>query len=69
MKAADLPLLWSVSSPSVSPDGATIAFSATHPDLDADATVGQVFTVPGSRHLDHFVSGTPGRVPDTKTFR
>ena len=46
MKAADLPLLWSVSSPSVSPDGATIAFSATHPDLDADATVGQVFTVP-----------------------
>jgi dipeptidyl aminopeptidase/acylaminoacyl peptidase len=58
MKAEDLPLLWSVSSPSVSPDGSTIAFSATHPDLDADAAVGQIFTVPAD-----------GRAPESRLTR
>jgi len=70
MKAEDLPLLWNVSSPSVSPDGSTIAFSATHPDLDADATVGQVFTVPAdgstpSRRLTRgFRDTSPAYSPD-----
>jgi len=70
MKAADLPLLWSVSSPSVSPDGSTIAFSATHPDLDADAYVGQIFTVPadGSRPASRLTRGfrdtSPAYSPD-----
>jgi dipeptidyl aminopeptidase/acylaminoacyl peptidase len=61
MKAEDLPHLTSVSSPSISPDGATIAFSATHPDLSADATVGQLFTVP--------VDGSAAAVRLTRGFR
>ena len=70
MKAEDLPLLWSVSSPSVSPDGATIAFAASHPDLDADAYVGQIFTVPAdgsqpeSRLTRGFRDTNPAYSPD-----
>lgn len=70
MKAEDLPLLWSVSSPSVSPDGSTIAFAASHPDLDADAYVGQVFTVPAdgsvaaSRLTRGFRDTSPSYSPD-----
>ena len=61
MKAEDLPHLTSVSSPSISPDGLTIVFSATHPDLSADATVGQLFTVP--------VNGSAEEVRFTRGFR
>jgi len=61
MKAEDLPHLTSVSSPSISPDGSTIVFSATHPDLSADATVGQLFTVP--------VDGRTDEVRFTRGFR
>ena len=70
MKAEDLPLLWSVSSPSVSPDGTTIAFAASHPDLDADAYVGQIFTVPAdgsqpeSRLTRGFRDTNPAYSPD-----
>ena len=70
MRADDIQLLWSVSSPSVSPDGATIAFSATHPDLVADAYVGQIFTVPAdgsapeSRLTRGFRDTSPAYSPD-----
>nr|BFF18852.1 hypothetical protein GCM10025730_23730 [Promicromonospora thailandica] len=46
MQAADLPLVRSVSRPAVHPDGTWAAVSVTRPDLDADATVGQLWRVP-----------------------
>ena len=45
MKAEDIPLLWSVSSPSIAPDGASVVFAASHASLEADAYVGQLFRV------------------------
>lgn len=46
MQAADLPLVRTVSRPSVHPDGTWAVVSVTRPDLDADATVGQLWRVP-----------------------
>jgi dipeptidyl aminopeptidase/acylaminoacyl peptidase len=46
MQAADLPLIRSVSRPAVHPDGTWAVVSVTRPDLDADATVGQLWRVP-----------------------
>ncbi|WP_454851877.1 S9 family peptidase [Promicromonospora soli] len=46
MQAADLPLIQSVSRPAVHPDGTWAVVSVTRPDLDADATVGQLWRVP-----------------------
>jgi dipeptidyl aminopeptidase/acylaminoacyl peptidase len=70
MRADDIQLLWSVSSPSVSPDGATIVFAASHPDLRADATVGQLFAVaadgsaPATRMTRGFRDSAPAFSPD-----
>jgi dipeptidyl aminopeptidase/acylaminoacyl peptidase len=50
MKPSDLPLLTTVSAPSVSPRGGVAVVSATRPDLDADAYVGQLWIVPLSAH-------------------
>ena len=50
MKATDLPLLNSVSRPSLHPDGSRAIVSVSRPDLDADATVGQLWTVPLTGH-------------------
>ncbi|WP_423462371.1 prolyl oligopeptidase family serine peptidase [Promicromonospora sp. MS192] len=46
MQAADLPLVRTVSRPAVHPDGTWAVVSVTRPDLDADATVGQLWRVP-----------------------
>ncbi|MET1022242.1 MAG: S9 family peptidase [Arthrobacter sp.] len=46
MKAEHLPLLKSVSVPAVHPDGAHAVVSVLRPDFDADAYVGQLWTVP-----------------------
>jgi dipeptidyl aminopeptidase/acylaminoacyl peptidase len=46
MRPTDLPLLNSVSEPTLSPDGTVAVVSVTRPDLDADAYVGQLWTVP-----------------------
>lgn len=45
MKAEDITRLVSVSSPTLSPDGGTVVVAAAHPDLDADAYVGQLWSV------------------------
>ncbi|WP_223690526.1 S9 family peptidase [Leifsonia poae] len=50
MKAADLDLLTSVSAPTVHPGGGRAVVSVTRPDLAADATVGQLWTVPLTGH-------------------
>ncbi|MHC6221013.1 S9 family peptidase [Arthrobacter sp. MMS24-S77] len=44
MKAEQLPLLKSVSSPAVHPDGTRAVVSVTRPDFDADAYVGQLWS-------------------------
>lgn len=46
MQAADVPLIRTVSRPTVHPDGTWAVVSVTRPDLDADATVGQLWQVP-----------------------
>lgn len=46
MQAADLSLIRTVSRPAVHPDGTWAVVAVTRPDLDADATVGQLWTVP-----------------------
>ncbi|HJW00362.1 MAG TPA: S9 family peptidase [Arthrobacter sp.] len=46
MKPEHLPLLNSVSAPAVHPDGSRAAVSVTRPDFDADAYVGQIWTIP-----------------------
>ncbi|WP_431277106.1 S9 family peptidase [Leifsonia poae] len=50
MKATDLDLLTSVSAPTVHPGGGRAVVSVTRPDLSADATVGQLWTVPLTGH-------------------
>jgi dipeptidyl aminopeptidase/acylaminoacyl peptidase len=42
----DIESLQSVSGPSLDPDGSRVIVSVTHPDLDSDATVGQLWSVP-----------------------
>jgi dipeptidyl aminopeptidase/acylaminoacyl peptidase len=56
MQAADLPLVRTVSRPAVHPDGTWAVVSVTRPDLDADATVGQLWRVP-------LAAAGGGRVP------
>lgn len=46
MKSEDLPLLNSVSAPALHPDGTRAVVSVIRPDFDADAYVGQLWTVP-----------------------
>ncbi|BAS12201.1 uncharacterized peptidase YuxL [Arthrobacter sp. Hiyo8] len=46
VKAEQLPLLNSVSAPAAHPDGTRAVVSVTRPDFDADAYVGQLWSVP-----------------------
>jgi dipeptidyl aminopeptidase/acylaminoacyl peptidase len=46
MKSEHLPLINSVSAPAVHPDGSRAVVSVLRPDFDADAYVGQLWTVP-----------------------
>lgn len=46
MRAADLDLLVGVSTPTVHPGGGRAVVAITHPSLAADATVGQLWTIP-----------------------
>ena len=46
MKPSDLPLLRTISPPTLSPDGSRAVFAVTRPDLGADAYVGQLWQVP-----------------------
>ncbi|MGO4300218.1 S9 family peptidase [Leifsonia sp. RAF41] len=50
MRAADLDLLVGVSTPTVHPGGGRAVVAVTHPSLSADATVGQLWTIPLSGH-------------------
>ncbi len=45
MKSTDLPLLTSVSRPTIHPDGTWAVFATSNPNLDADAYVGQLWRV------------------------
>ncbi len=53
MKASDLPLLMTVGRPTGDPGGGRVVVPVSHPDLDADANVGQLWSVP--------IDGTPPR--------
>jgi dipeptidyl aminopeptidase/acylaminoacyl peptidase len=70
VKASDLPLLASVSRPTIHPDGTWAVFATSSPDLDADAYVGQLWRVPldgGSparRITRGFSDGSPRFSPD-----
>ncbi|AYG04817.1 alpha/beta hydrolase family protein [Gryllotalpicola protaetiae] len=46
MKPADLPLINTVSAPSLHPGGGRAVVAVTRPDLDADSYVGQLWVVP-----------------------
>ena len=46
MKASQIESLRSVSRPTFDPNGARAVFAVSHPDLGADANVGQLFSVP-----------------------
>ncbi|WP_284754279.1 S9 family peptidase [Arthrobacter sp. efr-133-R2A-120] len=61
MKAEQLPLLNSISAPATHPDGTRAVVSVTRPDFDADAYVGQLWSVP----FDHEIR--PRRI--TRGFR
>ncbi|AAT88742.1 peptidase S9 [Leifsonia xyli subsp. xyli] len=50
MRPADLGLLTSVSAPAVHPGGERAVVSVTHPSLEADAEVGQLWTIPLAGH-------------------
>ncbi|MBG6107913.1 S9 family peptidase [Frigoribacterium sp. CG_9.8] len=45
MKPSDLPLLSTVSRPTIHPDGSRAVVAVSRPDLDADRTVGQLWSV------------------------
>lgn len=70
MKATDLPLLTSVSRPTIHPDGTWAVFATSTPNLEADAYVGQLWRVPldGSsaprRITRGFSDGAPRFSPD-----
>ena len=70
VKSELLPLLNSVSSPAVHPDGSRAVVSVTRPDFDADAYVGQLWNVPlaagsGPRRLTRgFRDTAPDFSPD-----
>lgn len=46
MKAPDIEALESVSRPTIAPDASRVVVSVTHPSIDTDATVGQLWTIP-----------------------
>lgn len=46
MRASDIERLLSVSAPTADPDGSRVVVAVAHPDLDADRTVGQLWSVP-----------------------
>ena len=50
MKATDLDLLVGVGAPTVHPSGGRAVVAVTHPSLEADATVGQLWTIPLTGH-------------------
>lgn len=50
MKASDLDLLTGVSAPTVHPGGGRAVVAVTHPSLAADATVGQLWSIPLTGH-------------------
>jgi len=70
VKATDLPLLTSVSRPTIHPDGTWAVFATSTPNLAADAYVGQLWRVPldGSsaprRITRGFSDGAPRFSPD-----
>jgi dipeptidyl aminopeptidase/acylaminoacyl peptidase len=67
MQAADLPLIRTVSRPAVHPDGTWAVAAVTRPDLDADATVGQLWRVPLVSTGSTTEGGEPRRL--TRGFR
>ncbi|MBK4347045.1 S9 family peptidase [Lacisediminihabitans changchengi] len=69
MKASDLSLLTSLSRPALHPDGTRAVVAVSHPDLAADRTVGQLWSVavPGGarRRITRGVAdGSPAFSPD-----
>lgn len=60
MRSTDLELLHTVSRPSAAPDGSRVVVAVSHPSLDADADVGQLWSVP-------LPGGQPRRI--TRGFR
>ena len=46
MRARDIEKLFSVSIPSMAPDGSRVVVAVSHPSLDADSDVGQLWSVP-----------------------
>lgn len=65
MTPDDLELLRNVSAPSLTPDGRTVVFSATRPDVGADAYVGQLWSAPvdGSAPAARLTRGSRDTVP------
>lgn len=71
MKSEHLPLLNSVSAPAVHPDGSRAVVSVLRPDFDADAYVGQLWTVPLGQDPTHPDFNDPDQRPRrlTRGFR
>ena len=71
MKSEHLPLLNSVSAPAVHPDGSRAVVSVIRPDFDADAYVGQLWTVPLGLDPTHPDFNDPDQRPRrlTRGFR
>ena len=74
MRPEQLPLLTSVSAPSLSPDGTWAVVSTSRPDFDADSYVGQLWRVPTDgegtpRRLTRgFADSNPQVSPDGSTI-
>src|SRR6478735_6052175 len=71
VKSEHLPLLHSVSAPAVHPDGSRAVVSVIRPDFDADAYVGQLWTVPLGGEATDQDPMDPGQRPRrlTRGFR
>ena len=65
MKPSDLPLLCTVSPPTLAPDGARVVFAVTRPDPAADAYVGQLWHGPtdGSAPAERLTRGFRDTAP------
>lgn len=61
MNTVDLPLLLSLSRPTLHPEGTWAVVAATRPNLDADAYVGQLWRV-AINEKDHTTRATPVRI-------
>lgn len=66
MKPGDIEKLHSVSAPSIAPDSSRVVVSVSHPDLSADAVVGQIWTVPLDGSNPHRI--TRGRSDSSPQF-